>query len=183
MFPGASRPSPTIPVRAPVDEVAHVTDDPTSRRSFTTSIERDARGRVVIALPFDPSAEWGAKARHHITGTVGDRRVRGPLTGEGGAARLILGPAWCGDASLEDGARVTVTLWPEGPQQATMAPDVAAALAARPEARAFFDSLATFYRTGYLRWVDATKRRPEVRAARIAEMVELLAAGRKQRPS
>jgi hypothetical protein len=30
--------------------------------------------------------------------------------------------------------------------------------------------------------VDATKRRPEVRAQRIAEMVELHAAGRKQRP-
>ena len=159
-----------------------MTDGTASRRSFTTSIERDARGRVVIRLPFDPSAEWGAKARHHITGTVGDRRVRGPLTGEGGAACLVLGPAWWRDAGLEDGARLPVTLWPEGPQQATLAPDVVAALAARPEARAFFDSLATFYRKGYLRWVDATKRRPEVRAARIAEMVALLAAGHKQRP-
>jgi len=33
------------------------------------------------------------------------------------------------------------------------------------------------------RWVDATRRRPEVRAARIAEMVELLAAGHKHRPA
>src|SRR5437016_10852970 len=111
--------TPTIAVRAPIDVVARVTDGTASRRSFTTSIERDARGRVVIRLPFDPSAEWGAKARHHITGTVGDRRVRGPLTGEGGAARLVLGPAWWRDADLEDGARVPVTLWPEGPQQAT----------------------------------------------------------------
>jgi len=35
---------------------------------------------------------------------------------------------------------------------------------------------------GYFRWIDATKRRPDVRAARIAERVELLKAGRKQRP-
>jgi hypothetical protein len=39
-----------------------------------------------------------------------------------------------------------------------------------------------FYRNAYLRWIDATKRRPEVRAARIAETVELLKAGVKQRP-
>ncbi len=60
---------------------------------------------------------------------------------------------------------------------------MAAALDARPEARAFFESLATFYRRGYLRWVDATTRRPDVRAARIAEMVELLAARHQQRLS
>ena len=45
-----------------------------------------------------------------------------------------------------------------------------------------FDSLAQFYRRGYLRWIDATKRRPEQRAERIAEMVELLESGAKERP-
>ncbi|HET6752896.1 MAG TPA: YdeI/OmpD-associated family protein [Jiangellaceae bacterium] len=45
-----------------------------------------------------------------------------------------------------------------------------------------FDSLAQFYTRAYLRWIDATKRRPEARAARIAEMVELLKAGHKERP-
>ena len=33
-----------------------------------------------------------------------------------------------------------------------------------------------------LRWIDATTRRPDLRAARIAEVVDLLAAGIKQRP-
>jgi Bacteriocin-protection, YdeI or OmpD-Associated/Domain of unknown function (DUF1905) len=154
-----------------------------SRRTFTVAIERDRAGRTIVALPFDPAEAWGARARYHITGTVGGRRVRGPLTVEGAGARLVLGPAWCRDGGIQPGARVEVTLAPEGPQAGELAPDVAAALAARPEARAFFDSLATFYRRGYLRWVDATTRRPDVRAARIAEMVELLAAGRKERPS
>jgi hypothetical protein len=151
-------------------------------RSFTVVFERDSRGRVVIPLPFDPSETWGARAVHHVTGTVGDRRVRGPLRGDGTGAHLVLGPAWCRDAGLATGDRVRVVLQPEGPQQDTLAPDVVAALAARPAAREFFDSLATYYRKGYLRWMDATRRRPEVRAARIAEMVELLAAGHKQRP-
>jgi hypothetical protein len=36
---------------------------------------------------------------------------------------------------------------------------------------------AQFYRRGYLRWIDATKRSPEMRQHRIATMVELLEAG------
>jgi hypothetical protein len=155
----------------------------TADQTFTAVVGLDSRGRVVIALPFDPSEVWGARTRHHITGTVGHRRVRGPLTGEGTDARLVLGRAWCRDGALANGDVVEVVLAPEGPQRDALAPDVAAALAGRPAAQAFFDSLATFYRRGYLRWVDATKRRPEVRAARIAEMVELLAAGHKERPA
>jgi hypothetical protein len=62
-----------------------------SSRRFTIVFERDSRGRVVIPLPFDPSETWGRKAVHHVTGTVGDRRVRGPLSGEGTGARLVLG--------------------------------------------------------------------------------------------
>jgi Bacteriocin-protection, YdeI or OmpD-Associated len=44
------------------------------------------------------------------------------------------------------------------------------------------DTLAQFYRKGYLRYIDATTRRPDLRAARIAEVVGLLADGIKARP-
>jgi hypothetical protein len=70
---------------------------------------------------------------------------------------------------------------PKDPNATTSAPDIAAALEAEPDAAAFFDSLAQFYRRGYLRWIDATKRRPEVRAERIAETIQLLKAGHKER--
>jgi uncharacterized protein YdeI (YjbR/CyaY-like superfamily) len=73
-----------------------------------------------------------------------------------------------------------VVLAPEGPQREDLAPDLAAALEAKPEAGEFFDSLAQFYRKAYLRWIDATKGRPDVREQRIAETVELLKAGVKQ---
>jgi uncharacterized protein YdeI (YjbR/CyaY-like superfamily) len=73
-------------------------------------------------------------------------------------------------------------LAPEGPQRGDLAEDVADALAADPAAGAFFDTLAQFYRKAYLRWIDGTKGRPDVRAARIAEVTGLLAAGNKQRP-
>jgi hypothetical protein len=59
---------------------------------------------------------------------------------------------------------------------------VAAALTDDPSAGEFFDSLAQFYRRAYLRYIDATRRRPDERAARVAEVVGLLGAGIKQRP-
>ena len=80
------------------------------------------------------------------------------------------------------GDEVMVELAPEGPQRGDLANDVANALAANPAAGAFFDTLAQFYRKAYLRWIDATTRRPDLRAARIAEVVGLLAAGVKERP-
>jgi len=42
--------------------------------------------------------------------------------------------------------------------------------------------LAQFYRRACLRYIDATTRRPDLRASRIAEVVGPLAAGVKERP-
>jgi uncharacterized protein YdeI (YjbR/CyaY-like superfamily) len=95
---------------------------------------------------------------------------------------MTLGPGAARDLGLEAGAEVALELEPEGPQRADLAEDLAAALAASPAAGAFFDGLAQFYRRAYLRWVDGTRRRPDERARRIAELVTLLEAGRKERP-
>ncbi|HCT76650.1 MAG TPA: hypothetical protein DGG94_20985 [Micromonosporaceae bacterium] len=93
-----------------------------------------------------------------------------------------MGPAWLADCGLDVGEQVEVIVVPEGPQRGDLAPDIAAALDANARAGAFFDSLAQFYRRAYLRWIDATKRRPDLRAKRIAVVVDLLAAGIKERP-
>ncbi|HTJ36253.1 MAG TPA: YdeI/OmpD-associated family protein [Dactylosporangium sp.] len=151
-------------------------------RAFTATVAAGPRGHLVVPVPFDPDEAWGAKPRHLVGGTVGGRRVRGAVERAGDGHALVMGPAWQRDCGLADGATVAVELTPEGPQRADLADDVAAALAADPAAAAFFDALAQFYRKAYLRWVDGTKRRPEQRAERIAEMVRLLAAGVKERP-
>jgi len=93
-----------------------------------------------------------------------------------------LTPMWMRDAGVVADDDVIVELAPEGPQRGDLADDIAAALEASPAAGAFFDTLAQFYRKAYLRWIDATTRRPDLRAARIEEVVQLLAAGIKQRP-
>ena len=146
---------------------------------FVTVIVQEGT-KAVLRIPFDPDQVWGHKERHHITGSVNGRAVRGALDRDGGTHYLSLGPAWRRDAGVEVGDQVEVTLSPEGPQFADLAPDVAAALQAAPAARVFFEALATFYRKGYLRWIDGA-RRSETRAERIQEMVRLLEAGEKQR--
>ena len=136
--------------------------------------------KAVLPIPFDPHAVWGQKQRHHVTGSINGCALRGAIDWNGTQPVLSLGPAWRRDTGLDVGDLVKVTLAPEGPQFADLAPDIAAALAIAPEARAFFEALATFYRTGYLKWIEGA-RRPETRAARIEEMVSLLEAGKKQR--
>jgi hypothetical protein len=150
--------------------------------SFTATVTTDGRRRVLVPVPFDPDEAWGRKGEHHVHGTVDGMDVRAVVEPLANGHGILLGPAWRRDCGIGPGRVVDVVLEPEGPQREHLAPDVAAALEAAPEAAVFFDSLAQFYTRAYLRWIDATKRRPDVRAARIAEMVELLEAGHKQRP-
>lgn len=149
---------------------------------FTTVVAAAGRGRVLIPVPFDPDTVWGVKPRHHVGGTINGTGVRGVIEAAGGGYGFTLGPAWLRDCGVGIGDEVTVEITAEGPQRGDLAEDVAAALDAHPQAGAFFDSLAQFYRRAYLRWIDATKRRPEQRPQRIAEMIELLNAGQKERP-
>ncbi|WP_328648858.1 DUF1905 domain-containing protein [Amycolatopsis sp. NBC_00348] len=149
---------------------------------FRAVIAAGSRGAGVIEVPFDPDETWGAKADHPVGGTIGDRRVRGRLApGDTGWA-LTVTPLWLRDTAVAIGDEVTVELAPEGPQRGDLAEDLAAALAADAAAAAFFDTLAQFYRKAYLRWIDGTKGKPDVRAARIAAVVGLLADGVKERP-
>ena len=149
---------------------------------FSGQVQDGAGGRVVIAIPFDPDQAWGAKAAHRVGGTVNGKRIRGTIVPRADGWILPLTPMWARDAAIAAGDEVAAELAPEGPQRGELGDDVRAALDSNPAAAAFFDTLAQFYRKAYLRWIDATTRRPDLRAARIAEVVGLLAAGVKERP-
>jgi hypothetical protein len=151
-------------------------------QQFGAQVAAGQRAGAVIAVPFDPDEVWGAKAEHPVSGMIDGRRVRGTVSPRDGGWSFAMGPMWLRDAGVAVGDVVTVELEPEGPQRGDLADDVAAALAANPAAAAFFDTLAQFYRRAYLRWIDATTRRPDLRAERIAQVADLLAAGVKQRP-
>ena len=136
--------------------------------------------RTFIPVPFNPNEVWGKKQRHHITGLVNGYSVRGSLGSDGEQYFLPLGAAWRRDCGIQAGAKVEVALSPEGPQSENLSADISTALETDSKAKDFFESLATFYRNTYIKWIESAKR-PETRAARIREMVELLKAGKKQK--
>jgi hypothetical protein len=146
---------------------------------YTTTLEPLPGTKARVPVPFDPDEVWGTKREHHVGGTIAGVRVRGTIHKDGGDWTFSV--SLC-DRPISAGDAVDVVIWPEGPQRWDLEPDFRAALEADPDAGAFFDSLAQFYRKGYLRWIDATKRRPDVRAERIFEVVRLLNAGVKERP-
>jgi hypothetical protein len=149
---------------------------------FTATVADAGRGRALIHLPFDPDEAWGSKHQHHVRGTVAGSKIRGPLRLMPDGWGLVLGAAWLRDNPLPARGTVDVVLEAEGPQNADLAPDIADALRSSPETAVFFASLATFYRKGYLRWIDGASRRPEIRAQRIRDLAVYLEEGRKQRP-
>ena len=155
---------------------------PDRQQCYRAVVTTGLKKRVMVPVPFDPDEAWGSKPEHHVAGSVNGMDVRAVLEPLGDGLGFVLGPAWRRDCGVDVGDTVEVELHPEGPQRDDLAPDLRAALDENAAAGAFWDSIAQFYRTAYLRWIDATKRRPEVRAERITEVVELLAEGEKERP-
>ncbi|MFN2505011.1 MAG: YdeI/OmpD-associated family protein [Acidimicrobiales bacterium] len=151
-------------------------------RRFTAVVATYGRGRVLVPVPFDPDEAWGKRPDHYVAGTVNGMGIRAVIEPLHEGRGILLGPAWRRDCGIVPGDEVAVVLTPEGPQREDLAPDLVAAFEAEPEAAAFFDSLAQFYRRAYLRWIDATKNRPAVRAERIVEVVRLCRDGVKERP-
>ena len=147
---------------------------------FRVAVEGRPRGGISVAIPFDPSLAWGDRDQYHVHGTVGGQPFRGPLTRIAGTWSLQLGPAWCRAPGFGPGDEVEVVLGPEGSQSTTLGADVAAAFATEPAAARFFDSLPSFYRKNYARWIEGAKR-PETRAKRIVEMVDLTKRGKRER--
>ncbi|NLI00555.1 MAG: DUF1905 domain-containing protein [Chthonomonadales bacterium] len=131
------------------------------------------KGRAFIVLPFDPDDVWGKRTRHDLTGSVAGHDYRGKVERTDHGAVLALGPTWRKDNGVAVGDEVEVVLRPEGPQVTAMAADLATAFEADPEAREIFEGMSTFCRKNYLRWIEDAKR-PETRARRISEMMQML---------
>ena len=66
----------------------------------------------------------------------------------------------------------------DAPREVPVPPELEARLEMDPDARAFFETLAPSYRRQYAAWI-ATAKRPETRARRLEETMELLARGEK----
>ena len=148
------------------------------QQAYTTTIAAAPRGGRIIPVPFDPDAAWGAKDRHYVSGTVAGMPVRGQVTAVDDGHAIQVGPSWCQHPAVGPGRVVEVILEPEGPQFEDLPAELATALQADPDARRQFESLATFYRKGFVDPIASAKG-ADTRARRAAQVVESLNAGRR----
>ena len=151
----------------------------TTQQTFETTVQQEGKF-TFVALPFAPAEAWGPRQRFAVTGTINGQPVRGTLGAEGKAYFLRLGATWLRDNAISAGDEVIVILALEGPQEGNLAEDILHALTASEKAKAFFDGLPTFYRKNYIRWIESAKRE-DTRAKRIAEMIVLLEAGKREK--
>lgn len=147
--------------------------------SFIATVTRQGN-RTFLVLPEDVPRRWGVKSHHYVAGTIQGRTVRGRTEVQAGQCILPLGAIWLRDNGIEVGMKVECLLSLESPVLEDLPRDVANAIEAEPQAKAFFEEIAPFYRKNYLRWIEEAKR-PETRAKRIAEVVNLLKERRRQR--
>lgn len=145
---------------------------------FKTVVVKNGAG-ALVPIPFDPDEAWGDKEKHYVAGKVAGLGVRGVLETKGEGWFLSLGAACIRGFPIPTTA-LDVELLPEGPQVDELSADIREAFAAAPEARRFFESLATFYRTGFVKPIKGAKL-PATRAARIEEMISLLKEGKRQK--
>jgi hypothetical protein len=151
----------------------------TQQQTFKAIVQKEG-AFTFVALPFSPREVWGDKPRYHVTGTINGCAVRGTLGALKQDYFLRLGAAWLRGTGIEPGAKVTVTLALEGPQEGNLAADIVQTLSQNPQAKTFFEGLPTFYRKNFIRWIESAKR-AETRARRIDEMLKLLAAGKREK--
>ncbi len=149
-------------------------------KHYETTLAAADDGRPYLPVPFDPGSVWGGA--QHLGGALNTRHFRGRVEKLKGGWGIVLTPMWLRDCGLKAGDAVSVVLTAEGPIGMALAQDVAASFATEPSAAAFWDGLAPFYRKAFVKWIDSTKGKPDVRAARIAEVTGLLKAGVKARP-
>jgi len=148
-------------------------------RTFRATLEPRPRGGIVVTVPFDPAAAWRPRDHYYVAGTIGGMPMRGTVEVADDRATIALGPTWCRDRAVAAGTTHDVVLAPEGPQLETVPAELGERLRADDEARRRFESLATFYRKGFVEPMERAVK-PETRVRRAEAIMAALQEGRRE---
>jgi hypothetical protein len=146
-------------------------------RTFTaTVVQPDDGPGHAVQVPFDAVAVFG-RARAPVLVTVpGHEPVRTTIASYRGIGWIGLRKAQREDLMVQDGDEITMTVESDDlPRVAEVPAELAAALAADPDATQAFESLSFSHSREYADWVAAAKR-PATRERRAAQAVERLVA-------
>lgn len=148
---------------------------------FVGDLELNGKTATGIEVPPEVVAGLGSGKRPAVTVTIGSYRYRSTVAPMGGRYLLPVSAEHRAGAGVAAGDRLEVDLELDtAPREVAVPADLASALAADPQAEAFFASLSNSQKSSYTLWVESSKK-PETRERRVGEAVALLKSGRKQR--
>jgi len=144
---------------------------------FETVLQAEDGG-VFFEVPLDVPAVFG-KARAPVRGTINGHPFRSTVAVYGGRSFLPVRKALREAAGVAAGDALVIELEADDqPRTVDPPPDLAAALAADPGARAAFEGLSFTHQREYAEWV-AEAEREATRRRRVDQAVEMLRDGRR----
>ena len=147
---------------------------------FEAVLEADDGG-VFVVVPFSVAEVYGTRGRVPVQATFDGYPYQGSITplGDGHHALHVLKQIRKAvDKTIGDTVRVTLTR-DVAEHKMTPPDDLAAQLATNPKSAAYFHKLAYTHQREFVRWLEGAKK-PEIRAHRLAQTIELLGQGRKR---
>ena len=146
---------------------------------FEALIESNGKTATGFEVPEEIVTALGGGKRAKVTVTINGHRYRNSVAPMGGRYLVGVSAENREKAQVSAGDRLDVELELDtAPRVVEVPDDLAAALAANPEARSFYDTLSCSQQQFYVQPVTQAKQ-PETRQRRIERAVERLAEGRK----
>ena len=145
---------------------------------FRTVLELGGKTATGILVPPEVVDELGSGKKPAVRVTINGYTYRSTVATMGGVYMLPVSAEVRAAAGVSAGEELDVTLeLDDQPREVEVPPDLAAALAAEPDVRRFFDSISYSNKRWHVLNVEGTKN-PETRQRRIEKSVAMLREGR-----
>jgi hypothetical protein len=142
---------------------------------FTTELEATGGNTTGFVVPTEVVEALGAGRRPKVVVTVNEHTWRTSIASMGGRYLLGASAAVRAEAGISAGQTLTVSVEVDtAPRTVEVPDDLAAALAASPEAAAAWDALTYSQQRQHAEAVLAAKK-PETRERRVSTIIERLA--------
>jgi hypothetical protein len=151
-------------------------------KEFEADIVGGERGRVSVIIPFDPKEAWGKQTRYYVAVQVGQHRFDTSLGSRDGHYFFPFNKEMQQQTGLKAGDTtvIAITLASSEETKSELPEVFQQALSKNKKALEFFNSLSSFYRNTYIKWILAAKQE-ETQTKRILETIQLLTEGKKQK--
>ena len=138
-----------------------------------------ANASFFVEVPPDVVRDFGKKGQVRVKVTIDGQPFRLALAPYGGKHLLGVRKEIREAVGKTGGDTLHITMEVDTePRLVDVPDDLMQAMAAQPDAKAFFDKLSYSHRKEYVEWIDGAKK-PETRKRRVEKALELLTEGTK----